>query len=608
MPDAIAPTPPATGPPARLSHLPALLFFIVLVAAVNLPLVMRLNTHVVGRSFDDTFEVLWQLSALKSAIFQTHTNPFYSPHVFYPQGWYLASGAQPTWYLLLLSPLTAVAGPVVALNVTLLATFVIGGLGAYRLAARLTGRRAAGLLAGCVYIAAPMLTLRLGGHVHVLIAAMFLPYAADAMHRLMTRPAHAARATALAGLLLAASILGHWYFLFIATLPIGGLALATPSSLPWRTRLSRLLAAGAIALIVVAPFALLTWQARHAMLPSGGSYSLHDTAYQGFSLDYLLSPNPFHPLWGARAAALFPVGGEWDVASVGYAALALAALGLLASPRRQSRPFLVMGLISLVLGLGPALRWRGQPLVLNLPPWLSRPLAALAPELSPVAGPVAVLLPALLLYRWLPLYSSLRVHARFHVPLMLAVAVLAGLGATWLLGRGRGGQLLLLLLGSVVVLEGLIVPFRDFTPVAVNHRAVDAWLAAQPADTALIEYPRPWLDVQAMYSQSRHGRFVVNGYMSFQPAFLAAVDAQLGEWPNADALPVLREWGVDYVIVSGLPDVAVFRDAVWPAILAVEGLCLVQSFPDAFSLADVRQTHVFAVQAAGAECPAAVSP
>lgn len=596
-------SPPSPAPaPARFYHLPAVAFFIALVLAVNLPLTLRLSSHVVGRPFDDTFEVLWQLSAIETAVFETHTNPFYSPHVFYPQGWHLASGAQPPWYLLLLSPLTAVAGPVIALNVATLAAFVLAGLGVYRLAARLTGRRAAGLLAGCVYSVAPMLTLRLGGHLNIVIAAAFLPFAADALHGLMTRPERAGRAAVVAGVLWAASILGHWYFLFVTSLPLVALALATPSPRPWRVRLGRLLAAGAVALVVIAPFARLTWQARRIMLPGGGEYSLADTAYQGISPDYLFSPNPLSVLWRERAAGLFPIGGEWDVVAVGYAAVVLAALGLLRAPWRQSRPFVVMGLVSLVLGLGPALRWRGRPVALNLPSWLARPLAALAPELSAAAGPVAVVLPGLLLYRWLPLYSSLRVWARFHVPLMVAVAVLAGLGGAWLLGRGRGGRLLALALGVVVVLEGLVVPYRDFTPVAVNQRAVDEWLAGLPAGTALIEYPRPWVDKLAMYAQSRHGLAVVNGYMSFQPTFLAEVDNQLGEWPSAESLPVLRQWGVDYVVVSGLPDVDVFRDTIWPDILAVEGLCPVASFPDAFGFMDLRQTHVFAVQEPGAVC------
>lgn len=586
------------------THLPAALFFVLLVLAVNYPLVFNLNTHVIGRSFEDAFEVLWQLSAVEKAVFQTRTNPFFTPDVFYPHGWYTASGAQPPWFLLLLSPLTAVAGPLITYNLALLATFIVGGFGVYWLVHRLTSRRVAGLLAGCAYIAAPVLAVRLGGHLHVLISAMFLPYAVDAVRVAMVQPPRARRAIAWAGVLWGLTILGHWYFLFIATLPILGFALAVASPLGWRARLGRLLAVGGITLVVLAPFALLAWQAREAMALTGdGAYSLANSARQGFSPDYLLSPNPLHPLWRERLSDTFPAGGEWDIVAVGYAAAALALLGLFVAPRSLSRPFAVMGLISFVLGLGPALRWRGRLVMVNAPEWLSRPLAGLAPELSLVAGQAAVLLPGWLLYRWLPLYSSVRVWARFSIPLMLAVAVLAGMGAAWLLSRGRAGRLLVIVLGALVVFEGLIVPYDHLTPVAMNERAADEWLAAQPPGTVLIEYPRPWVDKLAMYAQSRHGLRVVNGYMSFQPSFLAAVDEELGEWPGETAMPLLREWGIDFVVLSGSPALPSFAGEILPPVMAIDGLCLVETFPDAFGFPGLEQTYIFALLPEGEPCP-----
>jgi hypothetical protein len=63
--------------------------------------------------------------------------------------------------------------------------------------------------------------------------------------------------------------------------------------------------------------------------------------------------------------------------------------------------------------------------------------------------------------------------------------------------------------------------------------------------------------------------------MSFLPDHLAAVDDQLGEWPNRDALPVLRT-GIDYVIVSRL-ETMTFRETIWPAITDIGALCPVGS-------------------------------
>ncbi len=604
----------ATTSSSRRPHLWAALFFLLLVLALNDPLVRHLSTHVVGRPFDDSFDVLWQLSAVHKAVFETHTNPFYTPNVFFPLGWYTASGAHPTWYWILLSPLTAAVGPVAASNLTALGTFVIAGFGVYWVARGLTGSTAAGLIAGCAYIAAPIFTLRLGGHLNVLLGMMFLPYAVGATLRAMALHGPPARRwVALGGVFLALTILAHWYFLFIATLPVVALALTAHSTVGWRTRLARLLALGAVAAVLVAPFAALTAQARRVMLPGGGVYLLSDADRQGFSPDYLLSPNPLHPLWRASSAALFPVGGEWDVVSLGYATVVLALAGLLATPGRQTRPLVVMGLVSFVLGLGPVLRWRGLRVELAVPPVVPPRLAnVLTPFLRDVRGlapgRVPVLLPDFVLYYVLPFYDSVRTWSRYAMPLTLAVALLAGYGAAWLVRRGRAGQAAAAVLGALIVFEGVIVPYRDFTPVSANDRAVNAWLAAQPQGTAVIEYPLPWVNTLAMYSQSLHGQPVVNGFMSFTPTFLTEASAQLGEWPNENALPLLREWGVDYVLVSGLPQMEVYSDVILPGIEALDGLCLVQRFPDALAMMDFRETLVFAVAAPGVACPPPVVP
>ena len=612
---------PLARPRPRFPHALPALFFLLLVLALNYPLVLKLNTHIAGRPIDDTFEVLWQLSAVQRAVFETHSNPFYTPNVFYPQGWYTASGAQPPWYLLLLSPLTAVAGPVLTYNLAVLATFVLGGFGVYWVARGLTGQTVAGLIAGCAYIAAPIFTLRFGGHLHTLLAMMFLPYAVGAMLRALgagTSTDSAAgggasaaawpgrRWVALAGVFLAATILSHWYFMFIATLPIAGLALTAHSPLPWRARLTRLVIIGVLTGALIAPALLLTMQAREAMLPGGGVFLLSDADRQGFSPDYLFSPNQLHPFWRGRIHAIFPVFGEWDVVALGYAAMLLAAAGLLTAPWRQTRPLVVVGLISFVLGLGPTLRWRGQRVEVAVPPRLANALAPLLRDVRELApGRVPILLPDFVLYYALPFYSAIRVWSRFAVPLTLVVALLAGFGAAWLLGKGRGGRLAAVVLGALVVFEGVVVPYQNFTEVAVTHRAVNDWLADQPAGTTLIEYPLPWVNGLAMYSQSLHGQRLVNGYMSFTPAFLAQVAPQLGEWPNAAALPILRGWGVDYVVVSALPQVDVFRDTIWPDMLALDGLCLVQNFPDALPLMEFQETHVFAVTQPGTPCPIA---
>lgn len=594
--------------PTRFRHALPALFFILLVLALNYPLVLNLGTHVASNPYDDTFEVIWQLATVERAVFESGANPFFTPHVFFPHGWYLASGAQPTWYYVLLSPLTAAVGAVAAYNVITLGTLIAGGFGAYWLARRLTGKTAAALIAGCAYMVAPFFTMRLGGHTHVLFGMMFLPYAVGATLSAMTE-ARAGRWVALGGVFLAATIISHWYFLFIATLPLLGAALTVTSAVPWRRRLARLALLGALALALITPALLLTWQARQAMFPSGGTFRLSDVEQHGISPDYYLGPNPMHPLARGWVGRFFPVRNEADIVGLGYAAVALAVVGLLTTPWRQTRPFVVMGLIAFVLSLGATLRWRGERVLVAAPEWLIRAVGPLTRDLILPEGQLPILLPNIVLYYTLPFYDSVRVWARYAAPLTLVVALLAGFGAAWLLAKGRAGKLLAVALGALVVFEGLTAPYPVFNDVAVNDRAVNDWLAAQPAGTAIIEYPRPWVEVTALYSQALHGQSVANGYMSFMPDHLAAVDHQLGEWPNREALPVLREWGIDYVIVSRQADDEHFRQTIWPAIIDIGALCPVGSFPDAFRYRGFTDTYVFALRPVpGAPCPTPAVP
>ncbi|MFN2223265.1 MAG: hypothetical protein ACK2UH_11975, partial [Candidatus Promineifilaceae bacterium] len=74
-------------------HLLALGVIALILCLMNYQLVLHASTHVVGRPFEDAFDVLWQLSWMDTAVFEKGVNPFFSPDVFYPHGWYLASSA-----------------------------------------------------------------------------------------------------------------------------------------------------------------------------------------------------------------------------------------------------------------------------------------------------------------------------------------------------------------------------------------------------------------------------------------------------------------------------------------------------------------------------------
>lgn len=582
-------------------HILVLFGFIGLVALVNLPLVTHIRTHIAGRTFEDALEVLWQLSWMEKVVFKTHVNPFYTPDIFYPQGWYLASGAQPSWYLLLLAPLTHGLGVVTTYNLTLLGAFALAGFGVYALTYYLIRRQLPGIIAGCIYISAPVLTIRLGGHTHVALGMMFLPYATLCFYRAFHQKQWRWRRIMLAGLTLALTILSLWYFLFIATLPLIAFAFFVPTPCAGREQIKRLVTIGLITLTIILPFAALSWNARQEMFPSDGNFSSANSDALGLSLNYLAVPNLNHPLWGNWSREHFPVKGEQNAVSIGYTALVLAALGIGLVREKPRRAFLVMGAVALVLALGITLQWNNARVTLPAAPFVAGTLQRLYADIALPPGRMAIPLPGLLLYRWLPFYASMRVWARFTIPLLLVLAVLAGYGANYLLNKSRGWRYGLTILGVLIVFEGLVVPYQNFTDIFQGYRAVDRWLAEQPAGTTLIEYPRPHVEKNAMFNQSFHEQRVVNGYMSIQPDYLRAVRVQLGAWPiDPTALPILREWGVQYVIVSSHTGDVEFQNTILPQINALDGLCLVRTFDDGFMYFD--RTRVYKVLSATETC------
>jgi hypothetical protein len=581
-------------------HLLALGVIALILCLMNYQLVLHASTHVVGRPFEDAFDVLWQLSWMDTAVFEKGVNPFFSPDVFYPHGWYLASSAQSPWYLLLLAPVTHLLGATLTYNMLLLGTYLLAAFGVYLLLSRHTTNRFVGIIAGFAYIGAPVLLIRLGGHLNILFSAAFLPFTIVFLNQALANQERRRMWTVLAGIALALTILGHWSFLFIATLPLIGYFMLAPSTMSRGQRVRTGLLVSAIAFVLVAPFAYLAWNARAEMFPGEGDFPVADVNAYGISPDYLLAGNSEHPLLGELSQSVFPLHGEQDAVGLGTAALILAIVGLFKNPWSNTKPFVAMGLISFVLALGLTLHWHAGQVLLRVGPAIEQLYDTLVP-MGPTlpAGYIAIPLPALLLYRFIPFADSMRVWSRFVIPLTLSVALLAGLGLRTLLRQGTVVRLAAVFLGLLVIFEGVRAPYEHFTEVATNQRTADLWLAEQPSGTKLIEYPLPIVNKNAMYSQSVHGQQIVNGFMSIQPSFLQEASEQLGTWPDKDAVSLLREWGVQYMVLNGHAG-SELQEKIIPVTKQLPGVCLTQTFEDGFMGYD--RTYLFELRDAGEPC------
>jgi len=583
-------------------HLIPFLMLVLVVGSLNWPLILHLGTHFVGPPNADTLEIFWETNWLSTALFDRQTWPFYCPDVFYPKGWYLASGAQPSWYLLLLALPGRIWGAVRVTNLTMLATLVIGGMGIYLTCYHLTGDRLASWIGACVYISAPTLTLRLRGHLHTLLSAQALPYALWSLTRALDAPSErsALRRGALTGCFLSMCILGHWYFLFMGSLPLFAAWLFYPGRrISMRRKAYIGLSIALTCILILWPFALLTFQARQAMFGENPDFPLTYSDRFSLSPNYLFLPNPFHPLWGPPSVQRFPLFGEQDVASVGYVAWGLVFWGALSKRSKGRRVLLGMSLCALILAMGTTLHWAGKPIYVHRSPILAQVLRDTGLLEQAPANRVPLPLPGFFLYQLFPLYRSVRVWGRYTIPMMLGFACLAGLGAHRLRRRGTVRGLLALLAGAILF-EGLTAPYidlytgkRQFSDISLNARpAVVAWLQRTPQDTVIIEYPRHTdVDKLALYNQSLHGRKLVNGYMSQIPQHILDVESRLGAIPSKSTVSLLRAWDVNYVLISARTDQT--SQKILGKMREIPGLEQVATFDEAF--AGYQQTLVFRV-------------
>jgi hypothetical protein len=154
----------------------------------------------------------------------------------------------------------------------------------------------------------------------------------------------------------------------------------------------------------------------------------------------------------------------------------------------------------------------------------------------------------------LPAFTSFRAPARFGVLALLAIAVLAGLGAAPLLARASSRRRRLV---SALLIAGLSLEYWSAPvgtrPAETEVPPVYAWLAAQPPSVVL-ELPLPtpqtlWqFETSHQYQSIYHWQRLVNGYSGYAPhAYLRLLEA-MRDFPSEPSMALLRARQVDLVI------------------------------------------------------------
>ena len=507
------------------------LAFACVTAVATFPLVFHLGRALPGDLGDPLFTswVLgWDADRLRHGL-----SGLWDAPILYPSRNTLALSEHMTGIAIFVAPVIwATGNPILAYDIAFFLTFVLAGAGMYLLGRELTGRRDAAFLAGLAFAFAPMRALHLS-HLQVL-AWGWMPIALWGLHRFFARRSTSALAVFAAAFTIEALSNGYFlYYLALASAFVVIYELASrPASRADRVRaLAALAAASAIILVFVGAVALAYLSVRHQY---GFRRSSEDWAM--FSADvrsYVSVPSTVRLWSGLLHGDVFPERQLFP----GLVTSICAAAALWPGRARRGTAILygALATTAFVLSLGP------EPSA-----WSHRLLPS---------GPYAWLV------RIVPGMDGLRVPARLGVVVLMALSVLAAIGATRLLARlpRRRRLATVAALGAAIVAEGWAAPLA-MAPFDHRGRTGDRsayrWLAEQPPGAA-IELPivewsiAPTLTYQ--YATLSHRHPIVNGYSGYGSPlqeFLGGAASPFNDLDRiGDALDLLRAIGVRYVLI-----------------------------------------------------------
>jgi hypothetical protein len=550
-------------PPTRLRrHLIVYLGYLLLAVALTWPLVRVFSGHFIGDTFSDAYEyarhIWWMNHALR-----TGEPIFHQPLLGYPHGlggaWLWGNPFQsfPAWLFALVMPLPA------AYNLAALLTLALNGWSAYFLVWRLTRHVAAALLAGSIFLLYPTVQGHLiASHTGLLVLWGVPLYALGLLglrghHALTLNPSPEGRGTSqhigilVTPLAFLVSVLGNNLLLVYALFPVSLVMFAwaiITRAWGWAARIVSVAALGGVlALVFIGPVALE--QLDSPLSPEGG-----DVLYSA-DLLAVVAPSFYNPLFSDLTYSRSVLGGVNNVEGTAYVGLVPAVLALLALWRvPAARPWGLLALVAWMLSLGPLLKVAGEPLSVT------------------VAGVhTHIVLPWALLMD-LPVLNIARTPARFNFVVGLAVAVLGGYGAAWVLDHnltpksplrtqraGWGGKglrwTIVVALVTVIAFE-YHVSWRDGWPHLHTTPYPDAAPLVALMDEADVEavlnlpYDHLLAAKGGMILQTRHERPLIAGHVTrrtpVDPARLATLqwtlDPALLDAANAEAVILHRRW------------------------------------------------------------------
>ena len=486
----------------------------------TLPASISLRSALLGYP-GDNYQHAWFVWHFAKAI-TAGRNPFYTHLLFYPHRIDLAWSTLDPLAGFFALPLSLIAGPVVAYNLSILLQLALAAFFARLLCLRICRNEAAALFGGIAFGLGPFLLSHALGHLS-LVTAFPIPLYVLALDNILRKEKPSWKDGMFAGLALLLTALAHYNYTVFCVL-LTAVVLMVDFAMERVALIKRTwIPIGVASLTFLAAFSpvLFMLLGDRADIPGPRTVD-HVLKYSADALGFVI-PSWNNLLFGSFARGLNPrifVAGLEGTVYAGPVVLLLAALAFWKGRRTQRRWVLratVAAAVFYLLSLGPEFRILG---------W-----------------PTGIPAPAALLYhfRWARFVSA---PARFDVIVMLCLAILSAIGLAWCfnhLQRRWQKVALAIVASALLIAESLTVPFPKSSivdPAAAAGGAGPVQACMMPASAqhgAVLTFPlqqSPYIQ-KAMWMQvTDDGRFaLVDGYLSYVPPDV---------WREFYDLPLLR--------------------------------------------------------------------
>ena len=531
------------------------MYFVLLAILFTYPLVTMMSTRILGTPGDNIYYA-WVIGWVKKALFDLQVNPLNVWFLNYPDGWNLAFTEIAPVQVLIGIPFALLVNPLFGYNLSMLSTYVLSGVFMFLWIRSVTGKYGVAIIAGSAFATLPYHQAHfLAGHLNV-AAIQWFPLYFWALFEILKSEyvKHRVKFSLVAGAALGLIGLASMYYLYMTLLVtlvllVVNVFFVHKGIFRWQYW-SSLLWMGLMALPLVAaaiwPFLALENQ---VSLPERDISVVRLLAASASPLDYIL-PSTDHFLAGNWVNQHFNRQ-MWieNTLYLGFIPLIFAVIGgivLKKTDRRMTVLLLAVILFAWLLSLGLDFFLNGERLQVHLPGFLAKLLNRTETFIP---------LPGLLLFKYLPFYDRMRSFARFGIFVMLFVQVLMAYGFSYawenIRSRAVRAALTLLLLLAVLV---EFYPGQYLQSFPAEGRPVDAWLAGQIDDGAVIQFPIEQVEEQDLvYATLIHGKpFVGGAFSSFPPQQYQEIKPVMENFPDASSAALLDQLEVTYVIADAV--------------------------------------------------------